>query len=86
MPALPPTLIAALHNQKTGRYQSEGHLTACKNCGYMMYHNISGSSEDLCWIDLEIKGRVFSTRVYLCSMCLRQVKKEMANMSNNCAR
>ena len=80
MNSLPPTLITALLNEELRKYESQGHLTACKACGKMMYHNMSGSSEDLCWIDLGEKGSVSTKRVYLCRTCLGQVKAEMKSM------
>jgi hypothetical protein len=49
---LAPTLLMAIRNEAFGVYRSKGHRTACKACGRMMYHDMSGSDDDLCWIDV----------------------------------
>ena len=79
MSKLPPTLLKALMNQELGIFKSEGHMTACQPCGRKMYHNMSGSDEDLCWIEVGREGST-STRVYLCSNCLGQIRTEQSSM------
>ena len=78
MSKLPPTLLKALTNQELGIYKSEGHLTACQSCGRKMYHNMSGSDEDLCWVEVGREGGP-TTRVYLCAPCLGKIRAEQAS-------
>lgn len=46
----------------------------------MMHHNMSGSDEDLCWIDVGPEGSPFTRRVWLCSDCLGKIRKEQSEM------
>ena len=77
---LPPTLVRAMMNEHRGVFKSEGHSTACKACGKMMYHNMSGSDEDLCWVDVKRKGSISSERVWLCRPCLKKIQDEKKSM------
>ena len=79
MNKLPPTLIKALYNEDNGIFQSKGHLTACKACGKMMYHNMTGSDEDLC--RLRLSGKDISRTIYLCRKCANIIQKEKTQIN-----
>ncbi len=70
-----PTLLKAINNFDNKVFKSEGHLTACNACGKMMYHNLSGSDEDLCRVEFSLNSG-HTRSMYLCRPCLDIIHKE----------
>ncbi len=50
----------------SGKYPSKDHLTACQSCGTDDVPSMSGSDEDLRYIDLNGWSFKGDNRIYLC--------------------